>query len=240
MWPWMRWFVPGRSCPAIPRSTRSPAVRTEFNIGVFARVGAPIRANPGARARLAGLLVIDLVSGRSGSIGSRPGEGGDAGQVQGETGVFGLAGWAGTDRAVADRGVGAEDRPFRREARTTDVGDLRDVGEDKRWTLVASLVHDCRTAARDEVATMFCKRMAAIHKKGRERLEELREQHRAESNGCWACSGTCCRWYGMPRPHPGGHRLAAGLADRRARGGGDRADDGGGRAGRADGAQDLG
>jgi hypothetical protein len=28
---------------------------------------------------------------------------------------------------------------------------------------------------------MFCKRMAAIHKKGRERLEELREQHRAES-----------------------------------------------------------
>ncbi|MFI6803156.1 hypothetical protein [Streptosporangium canum] len=28
---------------------------------------------------------------------------------------------------------------------------------------------------------MFCKRMAAIHKKGRERLEALREAHRAES-----------------------------------------------------------
>ena len=70
---------------------------------------------------------------------------------------------------------------FAGQARTSDVGDLRDVGEDKRWTLIASLVHECRTATRDEVATMFCKRMAAIHKKGRDRLEELREAHRAES-----------------------------------------------------------
>ena len=28
---------------------------------------------------------------------------------------------------------------------------------------------------------MFCKRMAAIHKKGRDHLEALREAHRAES-----------------------------------------------------------
>jgi hypothetical protein len=42
------------------------AVRTEFNTGVFAQVGARIRADPGARARLAGLLVTDPVSGRSG------------------------------------------------------------------------------------------------------------------------------------------------------------------------------
>ena len=28
---------------------------------------------------------------------------------------------------------------------------------------------------------MFCKRMAIIHRKGRERLEALREAHRAES-----------------------------------------------------------
>ena len=43
---------------------------------------------------------------------------------------------------------------FAGQARTTDVGDLRDVSEDKRWTLVASLVHDCRTAARDEGGTL--------------------------------------------------------------------------------------
>jgi hypothetical protein len=63
----------------------------------------------------------------------------------------------------------------------TDVGDLRDIGEAKRWTLLASLIHECRTSARDEVATMFCKRMAVIHKKGKERLAELHEAHRAES-----------------------------------------------------------
>jgi hypothetical protein len=52
---------------------------------------------------------------------------------------------------------------FAGEARVTDVGDIRVVGEAKRWTLLASLIHECRTAARDEVATMFCKRMAVIH-----------------------------------------------------------------------------
>ena len=119
------------------------------------------------------------------------------------------------------------------------MGDLRDVGEDKRWTLVASLVHDCRTAARDEVATMFCKRMAAIHKKGRERLEELREQHRAESERLLGVFGDVLSVVRDATARPGRHRLA-GLADRQARGGGDRADDGGGRAGRADGAQDVG
>jgi hypothetical protein len=70
---------------------------------------------------------------------------------------------------------------FAGEARVTDVGDLRAIGEAKRWTLLASLIHESRMTARDEVATMFCKRMAAIHKKGRDRLEELREAHRAES-----------------------------------------------------------
>ncbi len=70
---------------------------------------------------------------------------------------------------------------FAGEARATDVADLRKVGEAKRITLIASLIHECRTAARDEVVGMFCKRMATIHKKGRERLEQLREEHRTES-----------------------------------------------------------
>ena len=44
----------------------------------------------------------------------------------------------------------------------TDAADMRKVlNEDKRLTLLISLVHECRTTARDEVVTMFCKRMAA-------------------------------------------------------------------------------
>lgn len=63
----------------------------------------------------------------------------------------------------------------------TDVADFRKYGEDKRLTMLVSLIHTLRTAARDEVCDMFCKRIAAIHKRGRELLEELRSQHREES-----------------------------------------------------------
>jgi hypothetical protein len=70
---------------------------------------------------------------------------------------------------------------FAGEARVTDVADLRKINDEKRLTLLISLIHECRTAARDEVVTMFCKRMAALYKKGRERLAELPEAHRVES-----------------------------------------------------------
>ncbi len=71
---------------------------------------------------------------------------------------------------------------FAGQARVTDVADLSKMKDDaKRLTLLASLVHVLRTAARDEVTDMFCKRKAIIHHEGRDRLEELREEHRAES-----------------------------------------------------------
>jgi len=73
---------------------------------------------------------------------------------------------------------------FAGEARLTDAADMKkpgEAGEAKRLTLLAAMVHTLRVSARDEVTDMFCKRMAIIHRKGRERLEELREAHRAES-----------------------------------------------------------
>lgn len=73
---------------------------------------------------------------------------------------------------------------FAGEARLTDAADMKkpgDAGEARRLTLLAVMVHTLRISARDEVTEMFCKRMAIIHRKGRERLEELREAHRAES-----------------------------------------------------------
>lgn len=70
---------------------------------------------------------------------------------------------------------------FAGEAGVLDADEFSGVGEAKRLTLLVCLVHLARTRARDEVATMFCKRMAAIAHKARERLEELRAAHRAES-----------------------------------------------------------
>lgn len=51
----------------------------------------------------------------------------------------------------------------------------------RRLALVVCLLHQAQVRARDEVATMFCKRMAAITKKAKERLVLLREQHRADA-----------------------------------------------------------
>jgi TnpA family transposase len=70
---------------------------------------------------------------------------------------------------------------FAGEAAVLDVEELSRVGEDKRWTLLACVVHTARSRARDEVVTMFCKRMAAITGKAQDKLKELREEHRAES-----------------------------------------------------------
>ncbi|HEX5923148.1 MAG TPA: hypothetical protein VFY45_04910 [Baekduia sp.] len=57
----------------------------------------------------------------------------------------------------------------------------RPVGDPKRRVLIACLLHLARVRARDDVVTMLCKRIAARHNKARQRLEALREQHRADS-----------------------------------------------------------
>jgi hypothetical protein len=41
------------------------------------------------------------------------------------------------------------------------VADLRRYAPEKKRALVAALIHTARVRARDEIATMFCKRMAA-------------------------------------------------------------------------------
>ena len=109
---------------------------------------------------------------------------------------------------------------FAGEARVTDVADMKKVtNEDKRLTLIVSLVHTVRTRVRDDVVTMFCKRMAAIHKKGRDHLERLREVHRAESERLLGVSGRPVGGPSRPRHHRRWPRLrqAATLPATRAR-----------------------
>ncbi|WUK72987.1 DUF4158 domain-containing protein [Kribbella sp. NBC_00359] len=70
---------------------------------------------------------------------------------------------------------------FAGEARVTDAADLAKYGLARRQALIACLVHTARVRTRDDIATMFCKRLAAIHKNARERLEVLQAANRAES-----------------------------------------------------------
>ncbi len=63
---------------------------------------------------------------------------------------------------------------FAGEAAAADAGVMRGVAPSKRAALLASMVHVARTQARDDLAETFCKRVAALTKRARNDLEEIR------------------------------------------------------------------
>ena len=151
-----------------------------MNSGFFTTVAARIPVTD--RARLARLLLVDPVARRSEFDRLKaPAKAASLGKFRQRLNhLAALDSLGATEVWLAGVPPGKVGH-FAGEARVTDVADFRKYGEDKRLTLLVSLIHVLRTAARDEVCDMFCKRIAAIHKRGRERLDDLREQHRAES-----------------------------------------------------------
>ncbi|MEU9797037.1 DUF4158 domain-containing protein [Streptomyces sparsogenes] len=85
----------------------------------------------------------------------------------GETGVW-LAGVA--SGKVTD---------FAGEAAAADAPGLRDYNLMKRLALLVCLVHRARMRARDDLTTMFCKRIALQVKRAKAELESIREQQQA-------------------------------------------------------------
>jgi hypothetical protein len=171
----------GRELPGYTTLDRMVAkIRAEVNRDVFATVAG--RITPGQRARLAELLVVDPSSRRSRFDRLKdPAKAATIGKFKARlTHLADLDALGPTDAWLQGVPPGKISH-FAGEARVTDVADLGKIGEEKRFTLLASFIHVLRTSARGEVTEMFCKRMAVIHKKGRARLEALREEHRAES-----------------------------------------------------------
>ncbi|MET8051535.1 hypothetical protein ABZU75_28430 [Streptosporangium sp. NPDC005286] len=156
-------------------------IRTEVNRGFFTLVAS--RVDAAARARLARLLVVDPVTRRSEYDGLKSvAQAASLGKFKGRLAFLRDLDALGHTEVWVEGVPAGKVAHFAGEARVTDVADLRKVlDEDKRLTLIVSLLHTVRTGVRDDVVTMFCKRMAAIHKKGRDQLEPLREIHRAES-----------------------------------------------------------
>jgi len=58
--------------------------------------------------------------------------------------------------------------------------------EAKRLTLLAHLIHNAANLAWDRVTDMFCQADGDIHRKGQERLEELRRNTAPSPNICWS------------------------------------------------------
>ena len=156
------------------------AVRTEVNGGLHRLVAG--RLDAADRARLLELLVVDPVTRRS--MLPRLTEPAPRATVTRLKQHLGLLCWMdslGTTEVWLAGVPPAEVTHFAGEAAVIDAAELGDVGVEKRLTLLVCLVHTARTRARDEVVTMFCKRMAAITKKARDHLQELREAHREQS-----------------------------------------------------------
>ncbi|WP_371773114.1 hypothetical protein [Streptomyces sp. NBC_01438] len=65
---------------------------------------------------------------------------------------------------------------FAGEAEAQDAATLKDYTPNRRVALIACLAAKARKRARDDLTTMFCKRMAGKAKKAREELEEIRRQ----------------------------------------------------------------
>jgi len=171
----------GRELPGYTTLDKMVArVRTEINGNVFAEVTARVTA--AQRARLLGLLRVNPATRRSEF---------DRLKVPARAATIGKLKERLAHLAKLDA-IGPTEQWFRGvppgkishfcgEARVTDAADMSKVNEDKRVTLLAGFIHVLRISARDEVTEMFCKRMAVVHKKSRARLEELREEHRLES-----------------------------------------------------------
>jgi len=73
-------------------------------------------------------------------------------------------------------------REFGRQARSLDAAELKDLTPEKRCTFRLCLIHSMQVRSRDTVATMYVKRMAAVHKRGKDDLVELQlqQQERVE------------------------------------------------------------
>ncbi|MGZ4543213.1 MAG: DUF4158 domain-containing protein [Mycobacteriaceae bacterium] len=163
-------------------------VRTEVNNALFTMVAG--RLDTAARARMLGLLAVDPVRRRSDfeRIKDPPGAATISGLRMWLEHLGWLDGLGPTEQwleGISPTKIGH----FAGEARVLDAAELRDVGEDKPLALVTCLVHTVRVSACDDAVEMFCKRMAALHRKARDRLEQLREQHRVESERLLGVSG---------------------------------------------------
>ena len=60
---------------------------------------------------------------------------------------------------------------FAEEAKTMTADDMMDIGEAKRYTLIASLIFKSQSTAKDILAKMFCRLIGTAHKQAKSKLE---------------------------------------------------------------------
>ena len=75
----------------------------------------------------------------------------------------------------------AKIKAFAQQAKVLDSTELQDVKLPKRRTLLLCLLYQAQVKARDALVETFLKRMQKLHTQAKNRLVELREKHRAQT-----------------------------------------------------------
>ena len=72
---------------------------------------------------------------------------------------------------------------FAKQARTTDAAELKRFTAPKRYTLLLSLIHHTRAQTRDAVARMLVNRVATVHRRAQDELEQRQFEQRERVDG---------------------------------------------------------
>jgi TnpA family transposase len=149
--------------------------RAEVNAGMFSGIVARMRQPEVLRLN----NLLDVADGKSGIVGLKRAAGKASwshfrAQVAHLRWVDSLGDARGWVEGIAESKIA----DFAGEAAAADAAVMRDVAQPKQTALIACLVHVAQTRARDELAEMFCKRMAAVTKRARGELDRLREEGR--------------------------------------------------------------
>ena len=156
------------------------AIRAEVNAGIFA--GIVSRMGPEGRQRLGGLLTTAGLDGRSMFDRlKKPAQRATWSRFKAQAGYLDRVDELGNTAAWLEGVAPGKVADFAGEAAAQDIDTLSRYEETKRLALVACLVHTARMRARDDLAEMLCKRVAAILKKARTELEEIRLRQRETS-----------------------------------------------------------
>jgi Domain of unknown function (DUF4158) len=156
------------------------AIRAEVNAGMFARIAE--RMEPEARQRLQALLAVAVRGGTS--VFSRlkkPAQRATWSRFKAQAEYLSQVDALGDTGAWLEGIAPGKVADFAGEAAAQDIDTLSRYDPVKRLALVACLVHTARMRARDDLAEMLCKRVAANVKRARAELEEIRLRQRAVS-----------------------------------------------------------
>jgi TnpA family transposase len=65
---------------------------------------------------------------------------------------------------------------FAEQSKSLDASDLKNFTAEKRYTLLLSLLVQAQRKSKDALAITFCKTISKIHKRGKEKLEDIKEK----------------------------------------------------------------